>query len=329
MVDRKRYKLEAAPERRSVSREKTIAITVSLLCAAASAVIAQQMMAARPVVERVVEREVLQPAAPLPSIQVLVARMDVEFGAELDRSTIKLVDWPSHAVPEGVFHGFDAFEVPGAARYALSRLKANEPILLSKVTDAGERASLASRLRDGMKAATIRVDDVNGVAGFVLPGEVVDILFTRRGVDDELEGQRPQGRSFATTLLRQVRVLAVDQSASEGEGEPRVASTVTVEVSLANAQKLALAGDLGTLGLVLSKPIVSQPTINLGPITLADLNVGPPVRSTTQKEQQIAQYIPNQADLAADTEEKRPGRSVTVVRATEPTDYPVEGERDD
>ena len=103
----------------------------------------------------------------------------------------------------------------------LTAIEANEPILASKITGAGQRATLSAVLQDGMKAVTIRVNDVEGVAGFVLPGDRVDVVLTRQ--QDKLV-------AAADVVLQNVRVLAVDQVADERAEKPSIAKAVTLEV---------------------------------------------------------------------------------------------------
>ena len=95
-----------------------------------------------------------------------------------------------------------------------------------------------------MKAVTIRVNDVEGVAGFVLPGDRVDVVLTR---------QQDKSRAATDVVLQNVRVLAVDQIADERTDKPSLAKAVTLEVEVTAAQKLALAATVGTLSLVLRK----------------------------------------------------------------------------
>jgi pilus assembly protein CpaB len=129
-------------------------------------------------------------------------------------------------------------------------LKRGEPLLRSKVTGPGQRASLAAVLDEGKRAVTVRVDDVRGVAGFVLPGDFVDIVM----IADEISKQR---QSYSDILLEHVKVLAIDQIASEGEEKPTVARAVTLEVTKEQAQKILLATNVGKLSLILSRPIES------------------------------------------------------------------------
>jgi pilus assembly protein CpaB len=120
----------------------------------------------------------------------------------------------------------------------------NEPILSVKITGPGQRATLSALLHEGMKAVTIRVNDVEGVAGFVLPGDRVDIGLTR------LDGK---GGATMDVVLQNAQVLAIDQVADERVAAPSVAKSVTLEVDTVGAQKLSLAASLGTLSLQLRK----------------------------------------------------------------------------
>jgi pilus assembly protein CpaB len=95
-----------------------------------------------------------------------------------------------------------------------------------------------------MKAVTIRVNDVEGVAGFVLPGDRVDVMLTR---------QQDKAVAAADVVLQNVRVLAIDQLADERTEKPSVVKAVTLEVEVTAAQKLALAATVGTLSLALRK----------------------------------------------------------------------------
>ncbi len=98
---------------------------------------------------------------------------------------------------------------------------------------------------------TVRVDDVRGVAGFVLPGDFVDIVM----IADEVSSRR---QSYSDILLEHVKVLAIDQIASEAEEKPTVARAVTLEVTKEQAQKILVASNVGKLSLILSRPVESS-----------------------------------------------------------------------
>jgi pilus assembly protein CpaB len=159
------------------------------------------------------------------------------------------IPWYTTTLPEGAFATKDEL-LSGGRRTVLYPLKQGEPVLRSKVTGPGQRASLAAVLEDGKRAVTVRVDDVRGVAGFVLPGDFVDIVM----IADELSSKR---QSYSDILLEHVKVLAIDQIASEGEEKPKVAQAVTLEVTKEQAQKILLATNIGKLSLLLGRPIES------------------------------------------------------------------------
>jgi pilus assembly protein CpaB len=167
----------------------------------------------------------------------------LRFGNELTVSHLREMPWPETELPTGSFAKVSEFLSAGK-RVVLTPIEINEPILASKVTGPGQRATLSSMLRDGLKAFTVRVNDVDGVAGFVLPGDRVDVTLTRQ-ID----------KKFAMTdvVLQNARVLAVDQIADERTDKPSVAKAVTLEVDVIGAQKLSLSATIGTLSLMLRK----------------------------------------------------------------------------
>jgi pilus assembly protein CpaB len=178
---------------------------------------------------------------PVATAKLVVVASPLRFGTELSAQHLREVSWPEGAIPKGAFATMKDV-LDGQKRFALLAMEENEPLLKTKITGPGQRASLAAVIDPGMKALTVRVNDVNGVAGFVLPGERVDVLLTRN-LDKE--------ESWADVLLQNVKVLAADQSADDRTDKPSVVKAVTLEVSTAQAQRLALASSLGSLSLVL------------------------------------------------------------------------------
>lgn len=178
--------------------------------------------------------------------QVVVADRAIALGQTLTPDMLRLQAWPAGAVPPGAFSRIQ--ELTGENRVALRAIEPNEPVLASRVSGAGGRATLSATIAEGHRAVAIRVNDVVGVAGFVLPGDFVDVLLTRE------EGQGFNNAAMRTDLLIQgVRVLAIDQTASENRNDPQVARAVTIEVTPEDGQKVALAGQIGTLTLALRR----------------------------------------------------------------------------
>jgi pilus assembly protein CpaB len=179
---------------------------------------------------------------PAATRMVVVAASPLRFGNPLTSGNLRETPWPEGALPEGSFSSIQDVLAAGK-RIVLAPIEQNEPVLATKLTGPGQRATLSAVLHEGMKAVTVRVSDIEGVAGFVLPGDHVDILLTRR-VDKG---------GTTDVVLQNTRVLAIDQLADERTDKPAVVKAVTVEVDTLAAEKLTLASQVGTLSLALRK----------------------------------------------------------------------------
>ncbi len=185
--------------------------------------------------------EAQRKAAP-PARTIVVAAKSMRFGEELTAAAMREVEWPEGALPAGSFGKIA--DLTKGKRIVLAAIEPNEPVLAAKVTGPGQRATLSAMLGEGMKAVTVRVNDVQGVAGFVLPGDHVDVLLTRTGE-----------KNAATTdvILQDARVLAIDQLADERTDKPSVVKAVTLEVNVTDGERVSLASTVGTLSLLLRK----------------------------------------------------------------------------
>lgn len=180
---------------------------------------------------------------PLATNTIVVAGQRLQFGTELSSGMLREIPWPATAMPEGAFARISDI-VSAGKRVVLSPIESNEPVLAVKITGPGQRATLSAIVGEGMKAVTVRVNDVEGVGGFVLPGDRVDVVLTR---------QVDKGNATTEVVLQNTRVLAVDQSADERTSKPSVAKAVTLEVDTVGAQKVWLAASVGSLSLLLRK----------------------------------------------------------------------------
>jgi pilus assembly protein CpaB len=156
---------------------------------------------------------------------------------------LREVTWPDDTIPAGTY-GSIAEIINGGKRIVLASIERNEPILRTKITGPGQKATLSAVIQDGMRAVTVRVNDVDGVAGFILPGDHVDVLLTR---------QQERTSGMNDVVIQNARVLAVDQLADDAADRPTVARAVTLEVDTIAAQKIALAASLGSLSLMLRR----------------------------------------------------------------------------
>jgi pilus assembly protein CpaB len=199
---------------------------------------------------------------PVATQTIVVASKPLRFGAELVPSSLREMSWPEDAVPAGAFAKISDLTASGR-RVVLTAIESNEPILSSKITGPGQRATLSAVIADGMRAVTIRVNDVEGVAGFVLPGDRVDVTLTRQADKNNTND----------VVLQSIKVLAVDQTADERTDKPAIARAVTLEVNSADAQKLALASTVGTLSLMLRRAGEAR-SADTRRVTLGDLSNG-------------------------------------------------------
>lgn len=202
---------------------------------------------------------------------VVIAAKALRFGNLLTSRSLRVVEWPTKAIPQGAFKKITDIVNGKDRRVVLSAIEENEPVLGWKITGPGQRASLSALIGEGKKAVTIRVNDVLGVAGFVLPGERVDILLTRNETHEVSENGPVRRSSFTDVLLRNVRVLAVDQLADDRTEKPAPAKAITIEVDTLQAQKLVLAASVGQLALAL-RSAGSEDGAATRRIAIGDLN---------------------------------------------------------
>ncbi len=170
---------------------------------------------------------------------LVVAAAPLSAGSRLAPSQLKLVDWPLDNPLPG------SFSNPAALNNRVLKvpLAPGEPLLEAKLAPLGNRAGLSAMLQPGLRAVSIHVNEVGGVAGFALPGSLVDVVVTL---------QEEQGHMISKIVLQKIPVLAVAQDAAlKDDVKAKVVNTVTLEVSPQQAEKLDLAGSVGTLTLAL------------------------------------------------------------------------------
>lgn len=239
-------------------------------------------------------RNVAPKEKPVATRTIVVATGPLRFGTQILPENLREVAWPEDAIPAGTF-GSIAELTGSGKRIVLASIERNEPILRVKVTGPGQKATLSAVIGDGMRAITVRVNDVEGVAGFVLPGDRVDVLLTR---------QQERTTGMNDVVLQNSRVLAVDQLADDASDRPTVVKAVTLEVDTVGAQKIALASSLGNLSLMLRRA--------------GELHVDATRRVTTSDltQTEVMQRTPDAKRFA----------KVSVTRAAQKQDYNVPSE---
>jgi pilus assembly protein CpaB len=188
-------------------------------------------------------RDRLQP--PNDMSQIVVAAQGVSLGSRLTEADLRMAPWPRAVPLEGSFQKIS--DVVG--RGVVISMIPNEPVLDSKLAAKGSGAGLTAAIPDGMRAVSVKVNDVIGVAGFVLPGTRVDVLVSGSpSKNGELE--------MSKVILENVQVLAAGQNVtSDANGKPQNVQVVTLLVGPDESQKLALASVDGKIQLALRNPL--------------------------------------------------------------------------
>jgi pilus assembly protein CpaB len=172
---------------------------------------------------------------------VVVTVTDLTYGTKLDRAMLRTVRYPKDAVPEGAYASMDS--VLGQTTKVF--MSAREPVTAIKLSSRG--GGLSMLVRPNMRAASLQVNQVSGVSGFVLPGDRVDVLVTvdARAVTED---------AITRTVLQNVEVLAAGQKTEQQDNKPITVQSVTVLVDPSGAEALALSQHEGKIHLVLRNP---------------------------------------------------------------------------
>jgi pilus assembly protein CpaB len=203
----------------------------------------------------------------IPTRPVVVAANDLDLGAELRPEDLRLVQWPANAAPQGAFA--DPSEVAG--RGLIMPVIQNEPILPMKLAAKGAGAGLPPMIPAGLRAMSVRVNEVIGVAGYVLPGTHVDVLVTASPGDQ-------RGDMTSKVVLSNVQVLAAGTKIDrDGDnGKPLPVSVVTLLVNPEEAERLTLASTEGKIQLALRNPLDQSAPSTPGVKPAALLGAGRP-----------------------------------------------------
>jgi len=174
--------------------------------------------------------------------EIVVADKEIRIGTKIEGRQIKTAGWPKANVPQGAIKTKEA----AVGRIALQTIVAGDAVSEAKlVPKEGPAGILTYKIPEGHRAITVAVNQVAGVAGFINPGNMVDVVLTLK----------PPGKtdSMSKIVLQNIPILATGQVVEKKEGEPKVVPTVTMDVTPEDAEKLAIASYQGKLQLVLRR----------------------------------------------------------------------------
>lgn len=194
-------------------------------------------------------------AAPVANlVPVVAAKADLPFGVKLAAKDLMILKLPRDAVPDGTYSTIDAVTaLDNGGPVTLARISAREPLLPAKLSGGGTKANVAAVIGEGMRAYTIKVTDVSGGGGHVTPGDRVDVLVAMQPSDEaKVEGVGGKG-AVSGAVLQNVKVLGMDLIADPANVDKFIPKTATLEVSLEDAAKLAVAAQVGELSLALRR----------------------------------------------------------------------------
>lgn len=216
-----------------VKRRGVMLVLLSLVMAVGAALVANKWVIARVIPDDEKAEN---------SAHVVAAAMSIPFATKVEQKHVKLVEIPEGLTPDGFYGSVE--DVIG--RVSTTSISRGEILVTERFRAHSAGSTLAALVNENMRAVTIRVDDVVGVAGFLLPGNMVDVLASRK---------RPRQRAISETILRNIKVLAVDQTASAENNEPVVVRAVTLEMLPKQAEILFRARIEGKIQLTLRNPL--------------------------------------------------------------------------
>jgi len=219
---------------------------------------------------------------PVATSQVAVAVSEITPGTALTGNQVKISTWPKELVPNQAAASLKQVE----GRVAITPIAKGEPILMGKLAPEGTAAGLGGLLDENKRALTVRVDDVSGVAGFIHPGDRVDVLADIKIPDSK--------ENFSKIILQNINVLTAGQIWERtGDNKPVVVNTVTMELDANEAEVLNLASNEGKIRLALRsrRNLATVPTAGVALSQLVSPQAKAPGKVSPQKEERSVEII--------------------------------------
>jgi len=222
-------------------------IGLAIIFAGATALIARSMLSdtSPP------PQEAAAPKPESPKTRILVAAETLGLGRILKEGDLRWQSWPDDDVHDGYLAESDVGAEDFLGHVVRYTIAGGEPVSSSNLVEPGTRGFLAAALTPGMRAVTVRINEVSGISGFIFPGDRVDLI-----LNHQIEAEKGGNRDVSETVVQNLRVLAVDTrtaapSDSEDSAQPQIAKTVTLEATPRIAEKISLAKQMGDIALTL------------------------------------------------------------------------------
>jgi len=236
-----------------MSPMRIIILLLALAAAGGAAFLVLQLSKPRILTETVTRDQLLVQEKEVSEVEVLTITRDFAIGETIEAADMKWSPWPKASLAEGYF-------VQTAAPASIETLTGSvvkaalykgEPLLPQKIVQKGEQGLLAALMDPEMRAVSVEISAESASGGFILPNDRVDMILAYEQKSDPERGVTE--RTIATTIIRNVRILAIDQNyAASAEGETaRLGRTATIEVSPREAELVAMAQTLGEITLAL------------------------------------------------------------------------------
>ena len=249
-------------------------------------------------------------AAPSSTATLVVASHDLQIGELIHAADVRSVAWPGPVPAQAIFKIEDA-----VGRGVVTKIFGNEPLVASRLAARGAGAGLAATIPVGMRAVALRVNDVVGLAGFVLPGMRVDVLVAGTAPG----GDSTRGGTISRTVLQNLEVLSANQRIERNiEGKPEDAQVVNLLVTPDQAEVLNLASGEARVQLVMRNPLDTQEQVTHGSTSYALFGITPPSALSVRTAMRLAAPVPTPRLIAKVA--KPDGVSVEVFSGTKRTE---------
>ncbi len=238
---------------------------------------------------------------PVPAHEVLVAARNLAAGEALKAEDMRWQKWPADGLnPNYFLHDKGDDPKNHVGMIVLRGFEIGEPIVQSRLLKPGDTSFMAAELPPGMRAISIRIDTISDTSGFILPGDHVDVLLSehftlkpsqaQQKIADQVGPPPFETREINSIVLRNVKVLAIDQTVQDLDSKPHTGGAATLEVTLQDAQKLTIASSIGNLSLLLrSHELPAHPEAEPTPTIVEDYEV------STFRAAMLQQYLARMA----------------------------------